>query len=1112
MLELWLLGRAQATLEGSPVRLATRKALALLAYLAVQGGTHHRESVACLLWPEQHQAQALASLRQALYTLRRSIPKDLLEGDRQTLSIIRDDLWIDVWEFDSLVPAGPSALVDEAPEDDRARLEQAAALYQGDFMRGFTLRDCPDFDEWQLLKADEYRQKLKGVLGRLVAWYADEQELERAIEVGRRLVLLDPYDQAEHRRLMLLHALADHESAAIRQHERLVKLLEDELGTEPDDETTELLEAIRRREVHLLVRRAPAGDPLSRFARLLAPKPRGMESGALRTTAQRRRSNLPPQPTAFIGRQRDVRDLGDLLASPAARLVTIVAPGGMGKTRLALAVAERELARGTFGEGVFFVPLTSVRAVDFVAHAVADAIDIKLLGSDDPTRQLIRQLSGRSLLLVLDDFDHLLSAGGLVSELLAGAPDLKVLITSRERLNAPEEWLYQLWGMGVPTAAVDVDDMRTFGAIELFERCAKKADPRFDLGRHGHDVVRICRQMQGMPLGIELAAAWVATIPCKDIADEIDTDVGFLETRTPAVADRHRSLKAVIEYSWNRASEAARSTFQKLAIFRGGFTRRAAEQVAGASLPVLASLADMSLIRLRASGRYDIHELLRQFAEAKLKLHPDEYLEVERAHALHCADMLAELEPDLKSARQFEALDDIAADIDNVLVSWQWAMSHHDAALMDKLAMGFLHFCEMRGLAQVGSEVFQRAIAAVDDRGSMDERTAATLAKLTVGRRTLRLRMGHDPSPFLQGNARYLQPLSVHDPLAYVYAINWRATGLPYVGKHAEAEALLDRAETIARRADDTFGLASLLQTRGHNRYIAGKLREAEPYFEKSLAAFDACGERRFKALALNNWSRTALDMGDHDRAARLNAEGLAIRRMANDPLGEAASSIIRGRLTIRLGQYLRARRHLDQAASLMQQSNNYQYWWMLDLEALQLDIELGHFERARTRFEQSRPRYGDHGDPYSEVQRLNGSAYLCYVRHDYRGARSLLDSSLAMGHELGHLHNEARSLHHLGFVELADGNRRAAKDHFTRSLSICRESGAAPLALAVLTGWSELEAEARKLELLTLVHRDARATHHTRETARTMLLELAPTERANLDVPDLWQFISDVA
>lgn len=1112
MLELWLFGSVQATLAGSPLQLPTRKSLALLAYLAVEGGTHHRDALATLLWPEQHQAQALASLRQALYALRRSLPEGLVEGDRHALSVTRDALWIDLWAFDASVRAVPRMPTDEVSNDDAARLEQAAALYRGDVMHGFTLRDCPDFDAWQVRKADAYRQTFQGVLRTLVTWYADERDPERAIEHGRTLLRLDPYDQAEHRRLMLLLALAGREATAIRQYETLVTLLATELGIEPDDETKAVHEAIKRHDVDALVRRGLAGATPSGIARRFAEPPRDDTDDTVHALPQRGRSNLPPQPTDLVGRQQDLRDLDALLANPAARMITIVAPGGMGKTRLAMAVAERQVAKETFADGVFFVPLPSVRTVGFLAQAVADAMDIKLLGRDDPARQLARHLSGRSVLLVLDGVEHASSAGGLVSELLARAPDVKVLVTSRERLHVQEEWFYQLWGMDVPTDALDVDDLRTFGAVELFERCAMRADPHFDLGRNGQDAVRICRYLQGMPLGIELAAAWVTTIPCKDIADEIDRDRSFLESRASTVADRHRSLEAVCEYAWHQLSEAARSVFQKLSVFRGGFTRQAAEQVAGASLPILAALADRALIRLRGSGRYEIHELLRQFAQAKLEVQPNAYREAERAQAMYCADMLAELTPDLKSARQFEALDDIAADMDNVMSTWAWAIRHRDVETIGKLAMGFFLYCEMRGLAQVGNEVLQRAIDAMEAWDGTDEGAAATLATLLVGQGVLRTRMGHVLTRLRRDRPRVLRSLAVHDPLTYVYAVHWFATVLPYEGKHAEADALLDRAETIARGADDPISVAWLLQTRGHNRYIEGRFLEAEPFFAQCMTAFDASGDRKFKALGLNNWARTAMDMGDYERAASLNAQGLAIRTMANDPLGTAASLIVQGRLKTRLGEYPRAQRSFDQAASLMEQSNNYQYWWMLRLDELQLDIALGHHERAYERIQQSRPNHGNLTDPYSEVQRLNGSAHLTYLRHDHTVARSLLQRSLATSAQLGHSHNEASALHHLGFVDLAEGDRTAARDHFTRSLSICRMSGAAPLALAVLIGWSELEAGAKKLALLTLVDRDARATHHTRETARKQLRELAPAGGAHLDVLDLWTVVSEVA
>lgn len=1110
MFELTLLGRTQATRAGSPVQIGSRKALALLVYLAVQGGTTHRETLAGLLWPEQDQARALAGLRQALYVLRRGIAKDLLEGDRQSLRVVDDELWIDVSAFESLTSATSSVIDEHGFEDEPARLERAAALYHGDFMDGFSLSDCPEFDAWQSIRAETYRRRFKDVLRALVGRYAEERKLERAIDHGRSLLLLDPYDQAEHRRLMVLNALADHQAAALRQHETLAKLLHDELGIEPDDETTELYEAVKRREVQLLLRRVTAGAPLSELTHLLVEKLHVREHAALPPSTERAKSNLPTQATAFVGRQRDLDELGDLLADPAARLITIVAPGGMGKTRLALALAEWQLELGTFGDGVFFVPLTSVHGVASLAQAVAVALGVKLLGREDADRQLVRQVSGRSLLLVLDNFEHALSGVGLVSELLAHAPDLKVLVTSRERLNVREEWFYQLWGMGVPDAEHDVGDLRTFSAIELFERCAKKANPRFDLGQNGADVVRICRQLQGMPLGIELAAAWVTTIPCKGIADEIDEDLGFLESRDLAVADRQRSLEAIFEYTWSRAGDAARSAFQMLSVFRGGFTRRAAEQVAGATLPILASLADMALIRLRDSGRYDIHELLRQFAEAKLRSRPMAYEEAVQAHARHFAQMLATLEPELKSARQFEALDTIAADVDNVLTSWQFAFSRRDVEAIEKMVMGFYFYCEMRGLTQMGNDVFQRGIDAVNGRGFVDERTSATVAKLLVGQGILRMRMGLDCTKSRRLSASLLAPLAVHDPPGYIHAVNWLATALPYEGQHGEAEALLDRADTFARGADDAFSVAWLLQTRGHNLYIAGKFLEAEPIFDACLTAFDACGDRKFKALGLNNWARTAMEMGAYERAASLNAEGLTIRRLANDPLGEAASLIVLGRLKTRLGEYPLAKRHLEEAARLMRQSMNYQYWGMLELDELQLDIELQQHRRARERFEQSRPK-SDRSNPYYVVQRLIGAASLSYLDHDYATARSLLDRSLAMNDQLGHLHNEARALFQLGLVDLAEGSNGSAKANFRGSLDICRATGAAPLALAVLEGWSAFESGKKKLALLTLVHRDGRATQHVREAARKELFELAPTDPANLGLTDLWHVVADL-
>lgn len=326
-------------------------------------------------------------------------------------------------------------------------------------------------------------------------------------------------------------------------------------------------------------------------------------------------NNLPVQATTFVGREQERSDIALLLADPNCRLLTIVGVGGIGKTRLGIQAAMDQ--QTNFADGTVFVSLAPVNSPDLIPAAIAGALNISFFGSEEPRLQLMNYLNEKHTLLVMDNFEHLLERVNLLSELLQSAPNLKILVTSRIRLNLQEEWVFTLDGLSYPTETL-TSPLEDFDAVQLFTQRARQTNHQFTLTENASAVQIICQQVEGMPLGLELAATWLRAMSCQQIVEQMTHNLDFLTTPLRNVPERHRSLRVVLEQSWRFMSLDEQAVLMKLSVFRGSFDLEAAAYVAGASSSILAHLVDQSLIRLNNMGRYDIHELLRQYADEQL--------------------------------------------------------------------------------------------------------------------------------------------------------------------------------------------------------------------------------------------------------------------------------------------------------------------------------------------------------------------------------------------------------------------------------------------------------------------------------------------------------------
>ena len=322
---------------------------------------------------------------------------------------------------------------------------------------------------------------------------------------------------------------------------------------------------------------------------------------------------LPRFATPFIGRQDEIAQLVDLLNRDTCHLLTLTGPGGSGKTRLAIEVAQTL----TFDDGIYYVPLQPLRSAENIITAIIEALPLQLREHDNPRQRLLSYMDERSLLLVLDNFEHLLDGVDVVLDILAAAPQVQLLVTSRERLNLQAEQVWPVLGLDVPKETADIP--YTHSAVQLFVERVRQVKPNFTLNDQQNAVIRICQLVEGLPLALELAASWARAMPCAAIADEIQHDIDILTSNHRDLPERHQSLRAVFDHSWNLLTPEERIVFPRLAVFRGGFTVAAAEQVAGASLQTLAVLIDKSLVKQDEHDRYDIHELVRQFGHQRLE-------------------------------------------------------------------------------------------------------------------------------------------------------------------------------------------------------------------------------------------------------------------------------------------------------------------------------------------------------------------------------------------------------------------------------------------------------------------------------------------------------------
>ncbi len=861
--KLRLLGPLQIEQENNlkAPRFRSQRTQALLGYLVARQRPVSRDSLAALFWPDETTVNARANLRRELHNLNRVLPNCWQIDQTIVRFISSSETLVDIYEVNRLQTAAAFAM--------------AMSWLGGEFLEGITLPHNPEFDVWLDGERERWRQQTEHILLQAADafWAADEAILAQQTLVS--LLQRFPWHEEAHRRLMLLLARQGRYTAAIRQFERCCEALLVELATVPTPATETLYQRIK-------------------------------------VAAEQHLPPLPPVSAPFIGRQEELIALRQRLLNPACRLVTITGLGGMGKSRLALETARTyaQAESSIFLHGAVFVSLVGISPND-LANAIATAVNIHLHGKQPAEIQLLEQLQEREMLLLLDNYEHFLPDTILIEKILAKAPDITFLITSRTPLRLQEEWIFPIEGLPYPPNNLENRHVSTFAAVQLFINTAERTRPPFRLAQYQQSVVDICRLVEGLPLAILLAASQLEKVEPAEILSRIQHNFDSLQSPYRNLPLRQQNLRAVFEAAWSQLSKQEQSVFAVLSVFQSSFSSSAAQTVTGASPALLKKLADYALITLldSAKHRFVCHELLRQFAEEQLEI-LGERQNARAAHLAYFIHFAEEFESQLNTANQLNWLQRLESDHANFTSAIEWALAIDQPESAGRLAGALSRFWEIRGHLQEGERSLNKILAAGSEistgvmakilkasgvlafeRGhyarARSQFAASLMAWRTSGdlEQTAELlnRLGHatqQEGDLNKAAALYQESQMLYQKLNHQRGVALALNRLGHVmqlrGDHARASALIENSLELRRQLNDRRGMASSLNAlaemaRLHNRY-----EEAEHYYRECLEICQKLGDKRCVAGISHNLGHTMLRQGDSQNALKLFREALA--------------------------------------------------------------------------------------------------------------------------------------------------------------------------------------------------------------------------------------------
>ncbi len=875
------------------------------------------------------------------------------------MTLNQSDYWLDVSAFRQHIAACKThdhpAM--EVCEVCVPLLEQAVTLYKADFMEGFRLPDSSTFDEWQFFLAEELRREQTFALEHLVKWYADHAFYERAISFARRWLALDVLHEPAHRSLMQLYAVSGQKSAALRQYQLCIHTLKEELNIAPTAETTALYNHIRygiAAERNVII-----STPEAELAQPNAPAPL---------------NNLPAQLNSFIGRKKEIREILALLLRPDIRLLTLTGSGGTGKTRLSLVVAGQVLS--AFKDGVFFIQLASLRDSSLVLDAIAQTFGLRSTADTKLSEVLERHLRDKHLLLVLDNFEHVIHAAPVVSALLTDLPKLKVLVTSRSLLHVTGEHTYPVLPMHLPDAeaTLNLQTLAQNEVVHLFVDRAAGVKPDFTLtDENAHWVVEICTRLDGLPLAIELAAVRLRLLPLEGMLTQLEHRLPFLKGGPKDLPDRQRALRSTIAWSYTLLEADEQKLFRRLAVFAGGCTWEAAKAVSQLPgdpvlrrelevdvLDSLEKLVDQSLLQqsdVQGTARFTMLETIREYALEHLYASA-EADSVQQAHALFYLELAEASEYQLDGPEPELWMERLDWELDNLRAALTWALEHdHEMSLRMASALTRYWILQARlmeghdWLAQVLAKsstpdfnlnplrawVLRAACELAWHQGdsrtgikygeesvhifqSLGNRHGLAYALMTLAQATFSFPDSNETLPLLEESLVLCRKLN--DALVLMKALYIYGWKLDNLGKFELAHAAAEECYHLAEDTGAKDSLAAALWILGTIEYSQYHHTAAMLFCEKSLRLYQQIGNKTGERFALSRISVVLCSQGHYNRARQYARKTLALSLKTANKNCIAETVYLIGYIALLQGQLPEAKTRFKESLALLRETD----------------------------------------------------------------------------------------------------------------------------------------------------------------------------------------------
>lgn len=791
------------------------KVRALLAYLMLESEKpHSRNHLTGLLWGEGDDLKSAKNMRQALSNLRKTIqdvdsenPFLLIESDTIRANTNNPRLWLDAQVFEQLISAcekHPHRRIETCAACAH-RLEQAAQLYRGELLDGFVLKDSEYFQDWLVARREYFHQKALTALEHLAVYHQQRREYQEAVAYARSLLSMDEWREESHVLLMRLLFSASQRSEALKQYQKCRRIMREEFGVDPQPETLQLYQ-------HILNRQLPD------HAAVLPP------------------NNLPSFGTTFVGRRQEILLIAEHLQTRDRRLVTVVGPGGVGKTRLAIQAGQEQLY--AFQQGVYWIPLDGIETPNALPGVIANTLGMEIPAKGEIQTHVLNYLRSRDILLILDNYEHLLPETDFITKLLGRAPGVSILVTSRESLHLQMEWVFEL--AGLPLEAEEAGELPA--AALLLEQRAQRIDPRFHISSgEGHqDALRLCKVLDGLPLGIELAGGMLKKYTCAEIAEQISQDIGVLTSSLRDIPSRHRSLWVVFEHSWDLLSGEEKRAFAALGVFPSRFTAAAAHEIGEVPSDLLDELCRKSLVRQLGRDLYSLHPLLQQYARKKQPSIGISEEEINGKFKSYYSNRAQQWERNMKSDRVRQALDEFSLEWVNLTASWNMAIAAWDFKTLNILLSPFFWFFEIKGKIYAGETLFQAALAALQAGQEDKLKSEGFYHRLLAYYGWLSFRRGQTDRAGESLGRVVGQGLDALDIEEQVFAINHLGSVLYETGEKEKARELHEKAMRLCENSRVAWNEALTCNHYGSMLSMDGDLEQAAQVLQQGARLAEA--------------------------------------------------------------------------------------------------------------------------------------------------------------------------------------------------------------------------------------------------------------------------------